>query len=193
MIKFNIYNQSIFIEDRIDDIVTEFSNSIESNKPVEFSIVDPYFDYDKLYQSYDENFNDTSNDLWLCLLNELTLYFQIVKITILSAKPNKRNPMLNEQLFGRNSNDFVKFNYHNSEFYCYYYRNPKKENRAPNKPQLHDRWLLWKNKDNSKNAVHIGVSLSDIYNKDITISNITKENVESYFTRYDELLRLSNV
>ncbi len=192
MIRLNKYDQSIFLEDRIDGFITEFSNFIDTQNPIELSILDPYFDYDKLYQCYEKSFDSISDDLWICLLNEITTFYLITKITILSAEPNKRQPLQVEQLFGKNSAEFVRFNYNKSDFYCYHYKNPKKSNHYPNKPHLHDRWLLWKNSDNTNNAIHIGTSLGDIYNKDVTITTIPQSDVQNYFDRYEELIGFAN-
>ncbi len=189
MNKLYLYDPSNSIEERISEIAYDLIDLIDKLNPKQIKILDPYFDYEKMYKSMDKGFDKIEDDLWIYILHELIHTNSIESITVISADLLKTNIYLLESIVGdtiQQEKHSVEFYYRSKRFINYYYPNPNKDNCHPYIPHLHDRWLIWGN-DNDQNALHIGTSFGHICNKDLTITYLQEGTISIASSRFDEL------
>lgn len=163
------------LDDRRYELITTLEDFFQPSKNDKYRIMDPYLDVEKSIQIPFQH-NLAESDTWsflLASLANLNVAFQIItREQIGSAQQLKNHPPfvlpISEALQGA------------SVEVCQYI------DTKINGLALHDRYIL-KEADKVIKGIHIGPSLSDIHDKDISITEFTNQSAMDAKASFDHI------
>ncbi len=155
---------------RIQDIVLFIDDFFDKKGPYEYFIMDPYFNVESFLKLPFES-NKIDENIWsnlIVMLSDDGASFQIITNDEISLdkEPTKIRFPENESV------NILAVYYPNCKMYEDY--------------KLHDRYILRK-LDTEIKGLHIGPSLSDIHNKDVTITAFDDESAEDALRNFREI------
>ncbi len=167
----NILGRKIEI---IDYLLTYFNNDDGD----ELLIMDPYFLIDEFVDDI------TQREAQLDILERIwaSFFVYINKNILIKIISNKKSANQN-RLLTRNSNVFEFEPKGNYSFRLSTLIFTGNNTRDPN--DLHDRWILYKSLKNGNLGLHVGPSLDDFKNIDVTITEFIEEEVNTLIERFD--------
>ncbi|HUI29704.1 MAG TPA: hypothetical protein VLX91_05770 [Candidatus Acidoferrales bacterium] len=181
--KLDIDLEYTLAEDRNLDVVYHLLTCLSVNVGDSLMLVDPFFSaVEQLTAPMSDKEKSSEKFIWKLFIVSLCESTQNLKIRILTKEP------LNYQ-----AGDAYPVIFHIPEFPSCSIEIARYAQSVNNYPRsLHDRWILKENGEERK-GVHMGPSLADIYDKDVTMTEFDDCMLDEVISRFETVWHLACV
>ena len=173
MINFHTYEKSI--DQRIEEIVEFFLGYFFFFFSDIYKIIDPYLDPLLHLQEPIEK-NILEENIWTLFISMMDDFKLEIRLITCELTKYVKNPTYSHPI------KFPINTASNLSVYICRFKNGEYKNI-----HLHDRWILKKSHNDELSGLHIGPSLTDLRNKDVTVTFFSDKIIKDVCNRFDEL------